>query len=90
MASEIKTEPVCSAEDSEFSTGSLPTAGSLPKRVKLVDNLESLDKEALLNLWNAQDLYVDHVENTLKELLETKPVGCMFVLVYLTINSGTL
>ena len=76
MASEIKTEPVCSAEDSaEFSA-----VVSLPKRVKLpVQDLDSLDKEALVNLWNAQDLYIDHLENTLKELVDTKPVSFLIV-----------
>ena len=70
MTSEIKTEPTCSVEDSEFSAGISPAAisgGAILKRVRLPEDLESLDKEALLGLWNEQDLYIDQLENTLRD-----------------------
>ena len=75
MTSEIKTEPGCSVEDSEFASGILPTAHTILKRVRLPENVGSLDKEALLGLWNEQDQYIDQLENSLREN-ETKAVSC--------------
>ena len=73
MTTEIKTEPLCSIEDSDFSAGILPAAGSGHKRIRLPEDLKLLDKDSILNLWNEQDLYIDHLECALRDN-ETKSV----------------
>jgi hypothetical protein len=57
--SEIKTEI-----SDEFSSGVLL---SIPKRVRLPEDIELLDKESWLGLWSDQDLYIDHLENLIRE-----------------------
>jgi hypothetical protein len=57
--SEIKTEI-----SDEFSSGVLL---SIPKRVRLPEDIELLVKESWLGLWSDQDLYIDHLENLIRE-----------------------
>ncbi len=86
MTSEIKTEPACSVEDPDFASGISPANNpgvANLKRVRLPEDLDSLDKEALLGLWNEQDLYIDQLENNLRDN-ETKSVCSSFS--FLTFN----
>ena len=65
MTTEIKTEPMCSIEDSDFSSGILP---AVPKRVRLPEDLSVLDnRDSIINLWNEQELYIDQLECALRD-----------------------
>ena len=65
MTAHVKMEPAaCNVEDSDFSNTVLTSS---PKRARLPENLNEMDKEELINLWNDQEQYVDHLENLLQE-----------------------